>query len=104
MSKNNFSSFSIFLLSFVALYLLFTLAGFADDINVVFQDINTKTDSIMNWVTDGLIYFIALVAFIAWCVAMLFRKMTYVEGITILIIIILIGFAPTIVKFLIQKN
>ena len=104
MSKNNFSSFSIFLLSFVALYLLLTLAGFADDINVVFQDINTKTDSIMNWVTDGLIYFIALVAFIAWCVAMLFRKMTYVEGITILIIIILIGCAPTIVRFLIQRN
>lgn len=97
---------NIILFSFISLICLTAFNNFAlaDDINVVFQDINTKTDSIMDWVINYLIYFIALCAFIGWCVAMLFRKMTYVEGIVILIFIILIGFAPTIVKFLLHKN
>ena len=104
MPKNHFLSLGVFMFFLTSLCLLFAHTGYADDINVVFQDINTKTDSIMSWVTNYLVYFIALIAFIAWCIAMLFRKMTYVEGIVILIIIILIGFAPTIVKFLMQKN
>lgn len=75
----------------------------ASDINTVFDDVDVKTNSIMNWVMKGLVYFIAVCAFIAWCVGMLFKKMSYVEGISILVIIILIGFSPTIVAFLINK-
>jgi type IV secretory pathway VirB2 component (pilin) len=91
---------SIFFLT----YLLFTNPTLAADINTVFADVNTKTNSIMDWALSGLVYFIAVIAFIAWCVAMLFKKMSYVEGISILIIIILIGFAPTIVSFLLNRN
>ena len=102
--SNIYSYLGIFILSFLAVHFLFLSGANAEDINAVFTDINTKTDSIMSWVTQYLVYFIALCAFIAWAVAMLFKKMSYVEGISILIIIILIGFAPTIVGFLIHKN
>lgn len=105
MKNISFNSSQFLTIALAALgFLFFSEASFAEDINAVFTDINTKTDSIMTWVTQYLVYFIALCAFIAWAVAMLFKKMTYVEGISILIIIILIGFSPTIVGFLIHKN
>jgi drug/metabolite transporter (DMT)-like permease len=85
-------------------YFAAILPAGAEDINAVFTDINTKTTSIMDWVTNYLIYLLCLIAFIAWAIAMLFKKMSYVEGITILIIIILIGFAPTIVGYLVHKS
>lgn len=99
-----FNTCKTFLFVLLTIYLLGINGASAEDINVVFTDINTKTDSIMGWVTGNLVYFIALCAFIGWAVAMLFKKMSYVEGISILIIIILIGFSPTIVGFLIHKN
>ena len=101
---NTYKTFLFVLIAILAIYLLGINGASAEDINVVFTDINTKTDSIMSWVTGNLVYFIALCAFIGWAVAMLFKKMSYVEGISILIIIILIGFSPTIVGFLIHKN
>ena len=102
--SNILNSCGVFLFSFIALYCLCLNGASAEDINAVFTDINTKTNSIMDWVTQYLVYFLALCAFIAWAVGMLFKKFSYVEGITILIIIILIGFSPTIVGFLIHKN
>ena len=96
------------LLSFLALsvfaYLAITFPASAEDINTVFSDINTKTTSIMDWVTTYLIYLICLIAFIATLLGMLFRKISYVEGITVLIITILVGFAPTIVSYLVHQN
>ncbi len=103
-SNKNFCSKGTLLLSIIFIYLLSVNLGYAEDISAVFQDMTAKTDSIMNYVINGLIYFLALCAFIGWCIAMLFKKVTYVEGIVILIIIILIGFAPTIVKALMQKS
>jgi hypothetical protein len=97
----SFIVFAVFVFSGVV---LFPEVIFAADFNAALNDVSTKTDSVMNWAISSFCYFIAVISFIAWCIGMLLRKLSWDVGITILVIIILMGFAPTIVGALMNKS
>jgi hypothetical protein len=85
------------------LILSMTELSFAADIETVFADVNTKTGSLLDWIMNSLLLFICTIAAIATLVAIGFKKLSYLDGLVLVIIIILIGFAPTIVAALLNR-
>ena len=91
--------FFFFCLSF-AIFCLTTNFSFADDLNTVFTDINSKTDSLLSWIITGIVYAICVIAAISTGIAIMLKKISWSDSITIFLVITIIGFIPTIVKAL----
>lgn len=92
-----------FLFYFLIVSLFFPDFSFAaDDINAVFADINQKTSSITTLIINGIVYTLCVLGAIATGMGIYFKKLSWVDAITAFIIVIVIGFIPTIVRALIN--
>lgn len=101
--QKNFKSFAIFLLLLSGVLLFLSKASWAGDINAVFTDINTKTESLTAFVISTIVYVFCVISALATLLGIMMKKLAWDDAVKILIIIICIGFTPTIVAWLLNK-
>lgn len=101
--QKSFKSFVISLTLFLGTMLLLSETSWAGDINAVFTDINTKTESLTAFVISTIVYVFCVISALATLLGIMMKKLAWDDAVKILIIIICIGFTPTIVAWLLNK-
>jgi len=101
--QKNFKSFAIFLLLLSGALLFLSKASWAGDINAVFTDINTKTESLLSFTFSVLVYIFCACCATYTLVGIMLKKMSWDEAIRIIVIIICLGFVPSLVAWLLNK-
>jgi hypothetical protein len=98
--KNLFKTLS-FLLIF---YFFLTHQSMAEDVSKVLSNVDSKTGEIQKWVGTTFVHLVAFFSFIAWVVGLALKKLTWSEGIAVIIIIVLLGASPEIVSALLSAT
>ncbi len=97
--KNLFKALSLLLI----FYFFLTHQSMAEDVSAVLSNVDSKTGEIQKWVGTKFVHMVAFFAFIAWVVGLALKKLTWSEGITVIIIIVLLGATPDIVAALLSS-
>jgi len=103
MKKKYFHTVIIFLSAVLIWELGIIANSFAGDINAVFTDINAKTESLTAFVISTIVYVFCVISALATLLGIMMKKLAWDDAVKILIIIICIGFTPTIVAWLLNK-
>ena len=94
----------IILIFFSLSLILFSDFALAEDIDEVFGDVEEKSDQILSFFLGSFLKGIATIGFLAWVVGMMSKKISWQEGIPLIIVIILAGFTEEIIEALLNIN